>query len=174
MTGRSGASPWNTARVMDANVREFWNQYLASLPSEHPHRDVAPDVFGFGDSEALIEELAALVVSGKKRATTSLPVEYTALGEALPKVGDVSIVLRAGRIPAAIVERIDVQHVRFSDVDDAYATYEGEGDGSLQTWRADHRDYFAGVCARLGGSFDDSTIVICQKFKLVWPESLHR
>ena len=152
---------------MDDRVVAFWDRYLAALPVAHPHRGVTPDAFGFGDSDALMDELAALVVSGKKRATTSLPIEYTSLGEALPKVGDLSIVLRAGGVPVAIIERIDVQHVRFSDVDAAFAAYEGEGDGSLDSWRADHREYFTSVCNRLGGTFNDDTIVICQKFNVL-------
>ncbi len=155
---------------MDQRVRVFWNEYLASRPREHPHHGVTPDAFGFGDSDRLIDELAALVLDGKKRATTSLAIEYTALGEALPKVGDVSVVLRAGGIPVAIIERTQVQHVMFRNVDEAFAAVEGEGDGSLCSWRNDHRDYFTAVCRRLGGTFDDDTIVICQKFHVVWTE----
>lgn len=153
---------------MDERVAAFWDRYLASLPAQHPHRRVRPDAFGFGDTDALIDELAALVLNGKKRATTSLAVEFTSTGDPLPKVGDVNVVLRAERVPVAIIETVDVQHVVFRDVDAAFAAYEGEGDGSLQSWRADHREYFHRVCQRLGGTFDDDTTVICQKFKVVW------
>ena len=54
-------------------------------------------------------------------------------------------------------------------VGSAYAAIEGEGDGSLAYWRAAHIEYFTGVCARLGGRFDDATPVLCQTFTVVWP-----
>jgi uncharacterized protein YhfF len=52
-----------------------------------------------------------------------------------------------------------------------YASVEGEGDGSLDYWRAAHREYFTAVCARLGGEFNDGMPVICQVFHVVWPRA---
>jgi len=150
--------------------RLFWNDYLSSLPPDHPHRSVRPDAFAFGDSAGLADELAELVLCGRKRATASLGIEFTSLNEALPKSGDVSIILQGDRKPVAIIERTDVKTVAFESVDDAFAATEGEGDGSLAYWRAAHTEYFTRVCARLGGSFDGKTQVICQTFKLVWPQ----
>jgi uncharacterized protein YhfF len=46
---------------------------------------------------------------------------------------------------------------------------EGEGDGSLQYWRDAHTWYFGRVCEQLGGTLDDSTPVLCQRFRRVWP-----
>ena len=65
----------------------FWRVYLAQLAPEHPHHSAKPDSFGFGSEPALAAELAALVLAGSKRATTSLPVEFTSLGELLPRAG---------------------------------------------------------------------------------------
>jgi hypothetical protein len=64
----------------------FWREYLAHLPAEHLHHSAEPDAFGFGGEPALADELAGLVIAGKKRATTSLPIEFTFLGEPLPRV----------------------------------------------------------------------------------------
>src|SRR5262245_18750428 len=99
----------------------FWRAYLAQLPDDHAHRHRTPDVFGFGDEPELAEELAALVCAGKKRATTSLPIEYTSLGEALPVIGDLSIVVVGDVRPASIIERTHFEHVPFDDVGEAYA-----------------------------------------------------
>ena len=49
-----------------------------------------------------------------------------------------------------------------------FAEREGEGDGSLASWRANHERYFERVCARLGGTFDDRTPVLCQRFEVIW------
>ncbi|MBC7957699.1 MAG: ASCH domain-containing protein [Cytophagales bacterium] len=113
------------------------------------------------------DELADLVLSGTKQATASLAIEFTSLGEALPSVGDVSIILRGDSTPAAIIERVAVEQLPFKQVDAAFAAREGEGDGTLAWWREAHRGYFQRVCQRLGGQFDDNTPVICQSFKLV-------
>ncbi|MFL6621110.1 MAG: ASCH domain-containing protein [Sulfurifustis sp.] len=151
--------------------RAFWKDYLSQLPSGHPHRDANPDAFAFGSVGALADELAALVLSGKKRATTSLAIEFTSVDEPLPQVGSLSIILRGDLTPVAIIERTDVRTVLFDEVDEAYAATEGEGDGSLVYWRAAHTEYFTGVCERLGARFDHKTPVICQIFRVVWPPS---
>jgi uncharacterized protein YhfF len=147
----------------------FWIEYLARLAQDHPHRAANPDAFGFGDTPELANDLAELVLGGRKRATTSLAIEFTALNDPLPKAGDVSIVLRGDLEPVAIIERTEVKTVPFGTVDAAFAAIEGEGDGSLAYWRAAHIEYFTGVCARLGGRFDDATPVLCQTFTVVWP-----
>jgi uncharacterized protein YhfF len=149
-------------------VEAFWKRYLATLPVEHPHRRARPDAFAFGDSAALADELAALVQAGRKRATASLPVEFTSEGLPLPRAGDVSIVTRADGTPVAIIELTEARTVPFDTVDADFVADEGEGDGTLAWWQAAHRRYFGRVCARLGGMFAETTPVICQRFRLVW------
>ena len=149
--------------------QRFWREYLSRIPSSHPQQAATPDAFAFGGGGAIADALADLVLAGKKKATTSLAVEFTSLGEPLPEAGSVSIILRGDLAPVAIIERIEVETLPFGEVGAAYAAIEGEGDGSLAYWRNAHREYFGGVCARLGGYFDDRTPVICQVFRLVWP-----
>jgi len=150
------------------SAEAFWQRYVATLPAEHPHRQAHPDAFAFGDSAALADELAGLVQIGRKRATASLPVEFTSLGLPLPAAGEVSIVTRGDGTPVAIIELVEVRHIPFRAVDAAFAADEGEGDGTLAWWQAAHQRYFTRVSARLGGSFDEATPVICQRFRLVW------
>jgi uncharacterized protein YhfF len=148
----------------------FWRAYLAALPAGHAHHHSAqPDAFGFGSEAVLASQLVELVLAGRKRATTSLPIEYTSLGEALPRAGDLSIVVRGDGQPAALIARTHVVCVPFEQVDERYARVEGEGDGTLADWRAAHLAYFGSVCARLGGQFDQRTPVLCQTFRLLWP-----
>ena len=149
----------------------FWASFVQSLADNDPRRRAKYDTFGFGSDAASADELAALVLSGKKRATTSLPIEYTSLNEDLPKAGDLSIILNGEGLPVGIIERISVDLVPFGSVDAEYAAYEGEGDGSLQYWQQAHIYYFNGVCRRLGGTLEDTTAVLCQRFKLVWSQS---
>ena len=145
-----------------------WGSYLATLPPEHPHRARRPTAFAFGDEPALADELGALVMAGRKRATTSLAIQYTSLNLPLPTAFDLSIILAGNGQPCAIIERTQVTTLAFEDVDAPYAAIEGEGDCSLASWRAAHERYFAGVCARLGGHCDARTPVLCQVFQVVW------
>jgi uncharacterized protein YhfF len=146
----------------------MWAAYTSELPPDHAHRFVTPDAFGFGGEPELADELAALVLAGKKRATTSLPMEYTSLDEPLPKPGDLSIVLRGDGTPVAIIETTEVTALPFESVTAEFAVIEGEGDSSLAYWREAHRDYFNAVCARLGGHFDVDTLVLYQVFQVLW------
>lgn len=153
---------------MTAPAEAFWKGYLGTLRVEHPHRHARPDVFAFGDSASLADELAVLVQIGRKRATASLPAELTAVGLPLPVAGDTSIVTRADGSPVAIIELTEVRQVPFQAVDAGFAADEGEGDRTLAWWRTAHRDYFSRVAAKLGCAFDENTPVICQRFRLVW------
>jgi uncharacterized protein YhfF len=152
-----------------AKCDAYWAGFVQSLALGDPRRSAVPDAFGFGGEGKLADELAALVLAGKKRATASLPVEYTSLNLPLPKAGDLSIVLDGLGAPVGIIERLSVDLVPFHQVDAGFAANEGEGDGSLQHWREAHTWYFGRVCEQLGGKLEDSTPVLCQRFRLVWP-----
>jgi uncharacterized protein YhfF len=145
----------------------LWHAYLAHLRADHPHRTARVTAFSFGDSAALADELAALVVSGQKRATASLPVQFESEGVAPPASGDVSIVTRGDGTPVAIIGTTDVRLVPFGQVDAEFAATEGEGDGSLAYWRDAHTEFFGRVVARLGGRLDDATLVVCERFRLL-------
>lgn len=153
---------------MEPAAEKFWQRYLDTLPAGHPHRRSKPDAFSFGDSPVLANELGELVRAGKKRATASLPVEFTSQGIPLPAVGDLGIVLLGDGKPVALIELTSVRHLAFQAVDAAFAAEEGEGDGSLAWWQTAHRGYFGRIAARNGAQFDEATLVICQKFRLLW------
>ncbi len=154
-----------------AKCKSYWAEFVASLPSNDPRIEARPDAFGFGGEGEIADELAALVLAGKKRGTASLPVEYTSLGEELPKSGDLSIVLDGRGNPVAIIERTSVEVVPFHAVTAEFAAAEGEGDGSLKYWQEAHTWYFGQVCERLGGKLESTTPVLCQCFKMVWPHA---
>jgi len=159
---------------LSAACQAFWAEFIRSLPAQDARRHAKPDAFGFGGEGALADQLSALVLAGRKRATTSLPVEFTALNEPLPKAGDLSIILDGRGAPVAIIERTCVELAPFEAVSEDYAACEGEGDGSLGYWREAHARYFEGVCARLGGQVAASTPVLCQRFRRVWPPPADR
>jgi len=152
-----------------AKCEACWAGFVHSLALGDSRRAAVPDAFGFGGEGQLADELAALVLAGKKKATASLPVEYTSIQAPLPKAGDLSIILDGDGHPVGIIERTSVDLVPFSEVGAEFAAQEGEGDGSLRYWREAHTWYFGRVCDQLGGKLEDSTPILCQRFKLVWP-----
>ena len=146
----------------------LWRAYLAGLPPDHAHHTARVTAFAFGDSPALADELAALVVTGDKRATASLPIQFESEGQPLPVAGDVSIVTRSDGTPVAIIETTDVRIVPFGTVDAEFAYAEGEDDRSLAAWRAAHIAFLGRVLARLGGRLDETSLVVCERFRLLY------
>ncbi|MFZ4285673.1 ASCH domain-containing protein [Variovorax sp. HJSM1_2] len=122
----------------------------------------------FGDSEELANELAALVLSGTKRATAGAVWSYEADGKPLPQPGDLSIVTDWSGRPLCIIETQSVEIVPFLEVTAEFAATEGEGDGSLSFWQEAHRMYFKRECARAGREFSENMLVACERFAVVY------
>ena len=91
------------------------------------------DRFAFGDGPALADELAALVLAGKKTATC-----WAASDGPLTSVGKRMVMLDGSGAPLAVLETVELALRRFDEVDAAFAFDEGEGDRSLAFWRSAH------------------------------------
>jgi len=126
-------------------------------------------VVSFGDSAAMAEELARLVLDGRKRATTSLLRDFSGTGEALPKRGDYVVVVDAGGRPLLVWRTTKVEVKPFREVDAAFAWDEGEGDRTLEDWLRGHRAFFTRELAREGFVFDEGMQAVFERFAVVWP-----
>jgi uncharacterized protein YhfF len=126
------------------------------------------DRFAFGASPELADELAALVVAGTKRATTSLLADHTAASDPLPAPGDRSVVLDGAGTPVCVIETTSVDIRRFEEVDTRFAFDEGEGDRSLAWWRTEHEQVFRARCHELGVTFSPKLEVVCERFHVIW------
>jgi uncharacterized protein YhfF len=150
-------------------MKNFWNAYAAATGAADDA--LVYEAFAFGDNESLADELAALVLSGFKRATTSAAWLYEAEGQRLPKAGDRSIVTRWDGEPVCVIETTSVLVVPFNQVSADFAAAEGEGDGSLEHWRERHREYFTRECQARGQAFTENLLVCCERFKVVYQPS---
>jgi uncharacterized protein YhfF len=108
------------------------------------------------------DELNALVMAGTKIATTGLLADYAKETEGLEYVGERLALLDNRGQSIATIEIIDVEVKPFIEVTWAHAEAEGEGDASLEGWRAGHRRYWN----RMGNPVDDHTAVVCLTFRL--------
>jgi uncharacterized protein YhfF len=86
--------------------------------------------FSFGDSPALADELADLVLSGRKRATC-----WAVSDGPITSVGKRMVMLDGAGIPRAVLETVELVQRRFSEIDERFAFDEGEGDRTLTYWR---------------------------------------
>ncbi len=68
---------------------DYWTEFITASGS------VAADytVLAFGDTAAMADELVAFVLSGRKRATTSLLRDYATGVEPVPQAGDFVVVV---------------------------------------------------------------------------------
>jgi uncharacterized protein YhfF len=126
------------------------------------------EAFHFDDNEQSANALAALVLSGKKRATASLLWGYEQSSKPLPRAGDLSIVTDFAGNPICIIETQQIDILPFEEVSEEFAAAEGEGDGSLGFWRAVHEAYFGRECKRFNLKPQPRMPVVCERFKVVF------
>lgn len=113
--------------------------------------------FRFGDSPALADRLAALVVAGVKTATCSA----ASLGFET-SVGEQQVVLSGAGVPVAVIETLSLEVLPITQVTPAQAALEGEGDLSHAYWFDAHKDFFTRE-----GSYTPDMQVIFETFRLV-------
>lgn len=141
--------------------------YVASLLGgwEPPTR--ALDVFFFGDGPELAAKLAHLVVKGVKRGTTGWLDAAKKDGSTIPHVGMVSIVTDGFGYPQCAIQTERVDNCRFGDIGAEHAWVEGEGDRTLDDWRAGHLAFFHREAAHLGLTFTEDAQVFFEHFRVL-------
>jgi uncharacterized protein YhfF len=108
----------------------------------------------------LADELLALVLDGRKRATCSSLVSCQA--DVMPAVGDLSVILDGCGRPTCVIRTTEVRILAFDQVDEDFMRAEGEGDLSAQYWREGHQTYF-----EREGVFAPDMPLVCERFELV-------
>lgn len=122
--------------------------------------DVGANAFSFGDTPEMADELLALVLAGTKTATCGALRDFPE--DARPQVGRRDIVLDGQGRRAAVIETVEIIVRRFDEVDEKFASDEGEGSRTLAQWREDHRAYF-----ERNGGFSPDMELLCERFRLI-------
>jgi uncharacterized protein YhfF len=115
------------------------------------------ETFSFGDGPDLADELALLVVLGRKRATC-----WAASDGQLTEVGKQMVMLDGAGQPRAVVETVELTLRRFDEVDATFACDEGEDDRTLASWRKAHRIYFS-----RRSQFSENMLLWCERFRVL-------
>lgn len=153
---------------MTANeIADFWGRYLKS--AEKPAGTTFKESFYFGYYEELANELLRLVLTGQKTATTSSYLAYANAGEALPKVGDLSIVTDWSGRPACVIETTQVLTLPFNQMTFDLCRLEGE-DENLASWQENHRQAFTHSGPEEGYVFSEEMSVVFEVFRVVYQE----
>jgi uncharacterized protein YhfF len=111
--------------------------------------------WNFGDDKELADRLKELVLSGKKKATTSL---YSK-NKKIPQVGDYEAILDSDKKRFCIIRCTNVEAKPFLEVRYDFIQKEGEGDKDVEEWREKHRRFF-----NLKG---DNVKVVCEEFEVI-------
>ena len=125
------------------------------------------DAFRFGTTAEQADELAELVRTGTKTATSMLLWELEADGRPLWRVGDRATVLDGAGTPICVIETTELAIKPFDAVDDAFARDYGEGDCSLAWWRSAMLPYYSQIADQLGKHASKEMLLVCERFRVV-------
>ncbi len=148
---------------------EFWNAFAETQATDPRPRFL--EAFHFDDNECSANQLARLVLAGRKRATAALLWVHDHEKKRLPRPGDLSIVTDFAGNAVCVIETTQVDVVPFDEVSEEFAATEGEGDGSLPYWRRVHEAFFGRACKRIGRTADPHMPVVCERFEVVFRSS---
>jgi uncharacterized protein YhfF len=157
---------YHQAMNHDAALEQFWNDYVQSHPSLQEQSYF--EAFRFGNTEKMANELAALVVSGGKTATSNLLWALEQEQQPVVQVGDYSIVTDWEHRPVCIIQTTEVNIVPFRDIDAQFAYDYGEGERTL-VWLKHHLwDYYVQECAFIGRQATEEMPLVCERFQVVY------
>jgi uncharacterized protein YhfF len=150
----------------DAELEQFWNDFVQSHPYLQGQRFF--EAFRFGDTENTANELAALVVSGVKTATSSLLWTLEQEQQPIVQTGDYSIVTDWEHRPVCIILTTEVNILPFKDVDARFAYDYGEAERTLVWWQQHIWDYYVKECASIGRQATETMPLVCERFQVVY------
>lgn len=146
------------------SANELWEDFRKF----NPNAPESYDAWAFGHSKEMADELAQLVLNGRKTATASNYVLYELESEPLPDVGLHNIILDGDENAVAIVETTSVEIIPFDEVTEEHAFLEGEGDRSLKYWQDVHEDFFKKELKEANLEFHPKILVVCERFQLIY------
>lgn len=148
-------------------ITKFWQEFLTANQLEATTSYY--EAFAFGSTASSATTLARLVLSGKKTATSSALRAYQTAQEQPPQVGNYSIVTDWDDNPRAVIKTTKVTVIPFNEMTYEICKKEGE-DTALESWVANHREFFTKDSQNQGYQFTDDMPVFFEEFILVWPD----
>src|SRR5688500_18481116 len=120
-----------------SKIETFWQRYLSTL-SEADRKNVPTyAVDQFADTPEATTKVGKLVRDGVKTTTSSLLWGLEHIGEPIPKVGSIELIVDGNSEPLCIIELTEVDIKPFNLVNEQFAFDYGEGDRTLAYWLSD-------------------------------------
>lgn len=132
-----------------------------SLLTDTQQRYPDAPAWSFGDSPEMGNELAELIIQGKKQASCGSFAGFSQ-EQSPPRIGSYSIVLDGQQQPVAVIRLMALRLIRFCDMTQSLAEKEGEGDLSLAYWQQSHKAFF-----EREGYFSEDMELVFEEFILV-------
>ncbi|MCA5011468.1 MULTISPECIES: ASCH domain-containing protein [unclassified Enterococcus] len=153
-------------------IKGFWEKFLLSMDMSERPTEMSYSVWHFLTEDpkdaAFANELAELVRSGEKTATTTLPLIYQINAIPYPEVGSYHLITTFEGEPKAIVQAKKITLVPYQDVSQEHVFKEAEGDRSIEQWQRIHQRFFADLLTPYNRIFSTDMTVMCIEFDLVF------
>ena len=147
-------------------AEELWNKFIKEKEIDENAKYY--EAFKFCGGGKVADELANLVLEGKKTATTSSLIAYETENAPLPEIGAYSIVQFDNDEAACIIQTTNITLKPFDEVDEEFAAKEGEGDLSLAYWKKVHRTFLGMDYEAINKPFDEKCICVLEEFRLIY------
>ncbi|HEY8191074.1 MAG TPA: ASCH domain-containing protein [Alphaproteobacteria bacterium] len=150
--------------------QKFWESYTDTLSAsqrpDNPYIEVA-----YAGNKFITDDLLELYLTGKKTAGSSLVADFKAANDLLPKVGNYWIILNSVNEPKCIVKTMKTAINKFKDIASEIAIAEGEGDLSVEYWKAVHSSFYTPHLKEWGIDNLNEALVVTEFFDVVWPKN---
>jgi len=146
-------------------VDEFWQDFISAYHLDESETYI--DCFHFDLTEEWANKLLELVMSEKKRATSSSLHYFELTGRKLPQVGDYSVVTDWDGNPHCVIKITDVTILPFNEITYEICKREGEDD-YLESWQQSHRHFFTEDGKKVGYEFTETMPVVFEDFKVMY------
>lgn len=116
------------------------------------------------------DQLAELVLQGKKRGTSSAYDLYALdPSEPMLKAGDYSVILNSFDEAVCVIQTVETEMIPFNEISERHALLEGEGDLSLAWWWKVHTEFFEREYENCHLKFEvDTCTVLFEQFEVVY------
>jgi uncharacterized protein YhfF len=151
-----------------SKTEAFWQSYLSTL-SEEEQKNAPPYVVDqFADTPEAATKVGKLVRDGVKTTTSSLVWGLEHIGQPLPKVGNIELIVDGNGEPLCIIELTEVEIKPFNAADEQFAYEYGEGERTLSYWLRDNWEYLSRWCHEIGREPSETMPLVFQRFRVLY------
>ena len=148
----------------NATARNLWGDFLDT----HIQYAFAeePKVIALSDEAVVADTLLKEVLSGNKKAISHSLLGLQLRKQALPKIGDFTILTDSNGNAKCVLRTVAVRLVPFFSIRESYAKLSGIS--SLEHWKSLHWEYFERELRPYGRKPVHSMVVVCEIYDKVF------